>query len=214
MPLLYTCRLFNWRTYSTKFNNMQTTYNKQKEEENYIINPKKFVLWLLIVASVMLFAGFTSAYIVRRGEGNWEVFDLPSLFLVNTIIAVVSSLFMQLAYMAAKKNNSTTLKIFLTTTTLLGLAFCLGQFYAYKELVANNVFFAFSNPSNSFVYVISGLHLAHVVGGLVFLMILFVQALMNKLGKNALLYLNMCTTYWHFIGALWIYLYLFLYLYR
>jgi len=214
LPLLYTCRLFNWRTYSTKFNNMQTTYNKQKEEENYIINPKKFVLWLLIVASVMLFAGFTSAYIVRRGEGNWEVFDLPSLFLVNTIIAVVSSLFMQLAYMAAKKNNSTTLKIFLTTTTLLGLAFCLGQFYAYKELVANNVFFAFSNPSNSFVYVISGLHLAHVVGGLVFLMILFVQALMNKLGKNALLYLNMCTTYWHFIGALWIYLYLFLYLYR
>jgi cytochrome c oxidase subunit 3 len=193
---------------------MQTTYNKQKEEENYIINPKKFVLWLLIVASVMLFAGFTSAYIVRRGECYWEVFDLPSLFLVNTIIAVVSSLFMQLAYMAAKKNNSTTLKIFLTTTTLLGLAFCLGQFYAYKELVANNVFFAFSNPSNSFVYVISGLHLAHVVGGLVFLMILFVQALMNKLGKNALLYLNMCTTYWHFIGALWIYLYLFLYLYR
>jgi cytochrome c oxidase subunit 3 len=193
---------------------MQTTYNKQKEEENYIINPKKFVLWLLIVASVMLFAGFTSAYIVRRGEGNWEVFDLPSLFLVNTIIAVVSSLFMQLAYMAAKKNNNATLKIFLTTTTLLGLAFCLGQFYAYKELVANNVFFAFSNPSNSFVYVISGLHLAHVVGGLVFLMILLVQALMNKLGKNSLLYLNMCTTYWHFIGALWIYLYLFLYLYR
>jgi len=193
---------------------MQTTYNKQKEEENYIINPKKFVLWLLIVASVMLFAGFTSAYIVRRGEGNWEVFDLPSLFLVNTIIAVVSSLFMQLAYIAAKKNNNATLKIFLTTTTLLGLAFCLGQFYAYKELVANNVFFAFSNPSNSFVYVISGLHLAHVVGGLVFLMILLVQALMNKLGKNGLLYLNMCTTYWHFIGALWIYLYLFLYLYR
>lgn len=193
---------------------MQTTYNKQQEEENYIINPKKFVLWLLIVASVMLFAGFTSAYIVRRGEGNWEVFDLPSLFLVNTIIAVVSSLFMQLAYMAAKKNNSATLKIFLTTTTLLGLAFCLGQFYAYKELVANNVFFAFSNPSNSFVYVISGLHLAHVVGGLVFLMILLVQALMDKLGKNGLLYLNMCTTYWHFIGALWIYLYLFLYLYR
>jgi cytochrome c oxidase subunit 3 len=193
---------------------MQTTYNKQKEEENYIINPKKFVLWLLIVASVMLFAGFTSAYIVRRGEGNWEVFDLPSLFLVNTIIAVVSSLFMQLAYMAAKKNNRATLKIFLTTTTLLGLAFCLGQFYAYKELVANNVFFAFSNPSNSFVYVISGLHLAHVVGGLIFLMILWGQALIDKLGKNGLLYLNMCTTYWHFIGALWIYLYLFLYLYR
>lgn len=211
---MYIYRLFNWRIYSTKFNNMQTTYNKQQEEENYIINPKKFVLWLLIVASVMLFAGFTSAYIVRRGEGNWEVFDLPSLFLVNTIIVVISSLFMQLAYQAAKKNNGSSLKIFLTTTTILGFAFCIGQFFAYKELVANNVFFAFSNPSNSFVYVISGLHLAHVIGGLVFLMILLVQAVLNRLGKNGLLYMNMCTTYWHFIGALWIYLYLFLYLYR
>ena len=82
---------------------MQTVY--KKEEENYVINPKKFVLWLLIVASIMLFAGFTSAYIVRRGEGNWEVFELPSLFMVNSIIAVFSSLFMQLAYMSAKKEQ-------------------------------------------------------------------------------------------------------------
>jgi len=191
---------------------MQTVY--QKEEENYIINPKKFVLWLLIVASVMLFAGFTSAYIVRRGEGNWEVFELPSLFLVNTIIAVVSSLFMQLAYMSAKKENRTSTKILLGTTVAMGFAFCIGQFYAYQQMIANNVFFAFSNPSNSFVYVISGLHLAHVIGGLIFLLIMWVGSFKTTLSKNFQLYLNMCLTYWHFIGILWIYLYLFLYLYR
>jgi cytochrome c oxidase subunit III len=191
---------------------MQTVY--QKEEENYIINPKKFVLWLLIVASVMLFAGFTSAYIVRRGEGNWEVFELPSLFLVNTIIAVVSSLFMQLAYMSAKKENRASTKILLGTTVAMGIAFCVGQFYAYQQMIANNVFFAFSNPSNSFVYVISGLHLAHVIGGLIFLMIMWGESFKVTLSKNFQLYLNMCLTYWHFIGILWIYLYLFLYLYR
>ena len=208
----YTFRLYNWPIYLTKFKNMQTVY--QKEEENYIINPKKFVLWLLIVASVMLFAGFTSAYIVRRGEGNWEVFELPSLFLVNTIIAIVSSLFMQLAYMSAKKENRASTKIFLGITVSMGVAFCLGQFYAYQQLIANNVFFAFSNPSNSFVYVISGLHLAHVVGGLIFLLIMWVESFKTTLAKSFQLYLNMCLTYWHFIGILWIYLYLFLYLYR
>ena len=67
----------------------------KNEEANYVINPKKFVLWLLIVASVMLFAGFTSAYIVRRGEGNWEIFNLPSLFAVNTLLIILSSLFIQ-----------------------------------------------------------------------------------------------------------------------
>lgn len=191
---------------------MQTVYNK--EEENYVINPKKFVLWLLIVASVMLFAGFTSAYIVRRGEGNWEVFELPSLFLINSIIAVVSSIFMQLAYWSAKNDEKGKTKILLGITVALGLAFCFGQFFAYQQLVANNVFFAFSNPSNSFVYVISGLHLAHVVGGLVFLLIMWGQSFKNTLPSTFKLYVNMCLTYWHFIGILWIYLYLFLYLYR
>ncbi len=190
---------------------MQTVY---KEEENYIINPKKFVLWLLIVASVMLFAGFTSAYIVRRGEGNWEVFELPSLFLVNTIIAVVSSIFMQLAFWSAKNNQSGRTKLFLGITVALGLSFCFGQFFAYQQLIANNVFFAFSNPSNSFVYVISGLHLAHVIGGLVFLFIMWGLSFKRILSNSFQLYLNMCLTYWHFIGILWIYLYLFLYLYR
>jgi len=209
---LYTFRLCNSLIYLTKFKNMQTVY--KKEEENYVINPKKFVLWLMIVASIMLFAGFTSAYIVRRGEGNWEVFELPSLFMINSFIAVISSLFMQLAYMSAKKDQKDRTKILLGITVALGLSFCIGQLLAYQQLTANNVFFAFSNPSNSFVYVISGLHLAHVIGGLVFLLIMWGQSFMKTLPKTFQLYLNMCLTYWHFIGILWIYLYLFLYLYR
>lgn len=186
----------------------------QNEQENYLINPKKFVLWLLIVASVMLFAGFTSAYIVRRGEGNWEIFSLPSMFAINTVMIILSSVFIQLSYSAAKQNKSAMISTYLTLAFLLGVGFCAGQWYGWKELVANNVFFAFSNPSNSFVYVISGVHLFHVLGGLVFVAIMLIQSFRAKINSTALLYLNMCITYWHFIGILWIYLYLFLYLYR
>lgn len=192
---------------------MQTVYRNQ-EEENYIINPKKFVLWLLIVASVMLFAGFTSAYIVRRGEGNWEVFALPSMFTVSTALAVVSSIFIQLAYYFAKKSKAFETRILLGLTLALGVGFVIGQLLGYKQLTENNVFFAFSNPSNSFVYVISGLHLLHIAGGLVFLLIMWVQSLVRPLTEKSMIYLNMCVTYWHFVGILWIYLYLFLYLYR
>ncbi|OYU95092.1 MAG: cytochrome oxidase subunit III [Bacteroidetes bacterium B1(2017)] len=186
----------------------------QKEEENYVIHPKKFVLWLFIVASVMLFAGFTSAYIVRRGEGNWEIFNLPSLFNLNTLLIILSSISIQLSYSAAKNNQFAKVKTFIGIAFLLGIGFCFGQWFAWKQLIADNVFFAFSNPSNSFVYVISGVHLFHVIGGLVFMSIMLVQALQNKIGSSTHLFLNMCITYWHFIGILWIYLYLFLYLYR
>jgi cytochrome c oxidase subunit 3 len=193
---------------------MQSNTIQNNEEANYVINPKKFVLWLFIVASVMLFAGFTSAYIVRRGEGNWEVFSLPSLFALNTVFILLSSLFIQLSYSAAKKNQFGTLKTFLGIAFLLGIGFVFGQWFAWKQLVADNVFFAFSNPSNSFVYVISGVHLFHVFGGLVFMLLMLIQALQQKIHQGTLLFLNMCITYWHFIGILWIYLYLFLYLYR
>ncbi|MDP3930404.1 MAG: cytochrome c oxidase subunit 3 [Bacteroidota bacterium] len=187
---------------------------KNIEDANYIINPKKFVLWLLIVASIMMFAGFTSAYIVRRGEGNWEIFNLPSLFAINTLIIILSSITMQWSVIALKNNKLSQVKTMLGLTLALGLAFCVGQFLAWGQLTADNVFFAFSNPSNSFVYVISGVHLFHVVGGVLFVLIQFIQSLRGKVLASAPLYTGMCATYWHFIGILWIYLYIFLYLYR
>jgi cytochrome c oxidase subunit 3 len=193
---------------------MENISIKNTEDANYIINPKKFVLWLLIVASVMLFAGFTSAYIVRRGEGNWEIFNLPSLFAWNTIFVLLSSLTMQLSVWAQKNNRLSQAKLLLGLTLAFGITFCYVQVLAWGQLTADNVFFAFSNPSNSFVYVISGVHLFHVLGGVIFVLIQFVQSLRNKLESGNMLYTGMCATYWHFVGILWIYLYLFLYLYR
>lgn len=187
---------------------MMTQTIKRPKDPEYFINPTRFVLWLLIVASVMLFAAFTSAYIVRRGEGNWLIFDLPKMFTYNTYVIVVSSVFMQLSYFAAKKDNLNTLKVYLFITLGLGVAFAIGQWYAWEELVNSKIFLA-GNPSESFVYIISGVHLAHMIGGLVFLLMVISRAFQFKVHKKNLLSINLCTTYWHFLGLVWVYLYFF-----
>jgi cytochrome c oxidase subunit 3 len=167
------------------------------------------VLWLFMVASVMLFASFTSAYIVRRGEGNWLSFELPSLFTYNTVIIVLSSIFMQWAFFAAKKDELRTLRVTLFLTLALGITFTAGQWFAWKQLVANQIFLS-GTPSESFVYVISGMHFMHVVVGLFFLVFVLWQTFHFRVHKKSTLSINLCATFWHFLGVLWIYLYFFL----
>jgi cytochrome c oxidase subunit 3 len=179
-----------------------------KDETEGGINPKKFLTWLLIVSSIMLFAAFTSAYIVRRGEGNWLEFDLPPAFAFNIAIVIISSVLMHLAYFAAKRDELSKLKMLLLGTLVTGIAFCFGQYIGWKQLIANNIYLA-GNPSESFVYIISAMHLLHVVIGLVFVAIITIKALSFKVHKKNTLGIYLCTTYWHFVGALWIYLYFF-----
>ena len=180
----------------------------QQRDPEYIIHPSKFVLWLMIVASVMLFAAFTSGYIVRRGEGNWLIFDLPKMFTYNTVTIVLSSITMQWAYLSAKKDNLPMLKTMLLATLVLGIAFSVGQWYAWVELVENKIFWA-GNPSESFIYVISGVHLFHMLGGLIFVAVVIGKTFQFNVHKKTLLSINLCTTYWHFLGLVWVYLYFF-----
>jgi cytochrome c oxidase subunit 3 len=177
------------------------------------MNPKKFALWLFIVSACMVFASLTSAYIVRQAEGNWLVFELPTLFWITTAIILVSSVTMHWAYMSAKKDNLEMTKVAITLTTLLGLAFMVGQALAWRDLVADNVYFV-GNPSGSFVYVLSGLHVLHIVGGVVFLLIVLVAVFRYQVHSKSLNLIEMCTTFWHFLDALWLYLFVFLLLNR
>ena len=101
----------------------------QKEPEATLsVDPKKFILWLFIVSIVMLFASQTSAYLVRRAEGNWLEFEMPVIFWYSTVVLVLSSLSMHWAYYSAKKDNFTNLKIAISVTFVLGLAFLYMQF--------------------------------------------------------------------------------------
>lgn len=194
---------------------MNITLNDQNTQENNTVHPKKFLVWLLIIAIVMLFAGLTSAYLVRMGEGNWYTFELPKQFLFSTITVLMSSVTMWWAYRSAKNDEIAQLKTALILTLVLGIGFCYLQLAGWKAMNALSLFFADDAHGNkisaSFIYALSGLHLAHILGGIIFLIILVFKAFMAKVHKKNLLSINMCNTYWHFVGILWVYLYLFFY---
>jgi len=174
------------------------------------MQPKKFAMWLFIVSIVMLFAALTSAYIVKQSDGNWLSFDLPSAFILSTIIIVISSLTMHLAYLAAKKDELGKVKMMLLSTVVLGALFLFTQYYSWSQLVENNVYFVSNYASGSFIYVFTGLHGVHLVSGLIFLLITFGSSVRLNVHSKKLLQIEMCMTYWHFLGGLWLYLYLFL----
>lgn len=173
------------------------------------MNPSKFMVWLFIVTIVMLFAALTSAYIVKQSEGNWLYFDLPRIFWITTAIIMLSSISIQFAYWASGRDDFGKLKAFLIITILLGATFLVGQYYSWKQLVAMDVYFV-GNPSGSFLYVLTGLHAIHILSGLVFLLIVTVSAFRLKIHSKNKIKIEMCTTFWHFLGGLWLYLFLFL----
>jgi len=201
---------------------------------------KRSLLWLGIVSMVMLFAGITSGYIVRQGEGKWLQFALPNLFIVSTLIIIISSATMQWALTAVKKNKLGSMNLALVLTTILGTAFVLFQYLAWKQLVAQGIYFVGSigdvhttgttyiasgnetleearsigNVAASFLYVITGLHVAHLLGGLLALLFVNIKAARRKYSGANFNGLRICATYWHFLTGLWIYLFLFLWYIR
>jgi cytochrome c oxidase subunit 3 len=178
-------------------------------EQPISMHPKKFALWLFLVTVLMIFAALTSAYIVRQAEGNWLEYELPEIFWVTSGIVVLSSISMQFAYFAAKKDNFLGLRIGMVATVLLGIGFLVGQWYSWVALVDREVFFV-GNPAGSFLYVFTGLHAVHLISGVIFLIIVLISTFRDKVHSKALNTLEMATTYWHFLGGLWLYLFLFL----
>ncbi len=180
------------------------------------MNPKKFALWLFIVSVVMLFGAWTSAYIVKRGEPGWSSFELPMQFWLNTGIILLSSITMIWAHRSARRDNLEQVKLGLGLTTLLGFGFLIGQWMAWEKMVEMNYYFAGSsaNSSSSFVYVLTGFHGLHIISGLIVLILALVATFRFKVHSRNMLRMELCSTYWHFLGGLWLYLFVFLLLNR
>jgi cytochrome c oxidase subunit 3 len=181
----------------------------EEPEETLSVNPKKFIVWMFVVSIVMLFAAMTSAYLVRRAEGNWLEFEMPAIFIYSTVVLVISSVSMHWAYRAAKKDDFGTLRTAISITFAFGLAFLVMQFIGWRDLVAQNVYFV-GNPSGSFLYVFTGLHAFHLVSGLIVLLYALRASFQLKIHAKNLTQLEVCMTYWHFLDILWVYLFGFL----
>lgn len=191
---------------------MQSAEILEEKEPGTGLHPMRLLLFLMIVSIIMMFAAFTSGFIVRREEGNWREFELPISLLYNTAVILLSSATMQWALLAARRDELGRVKLAMGITLLLGLAFLGGQWLSWGDLVAGRTYFGGTdaNPSGSFVYVLMGVHAFHLITGLVFLVKVYLKTLRYQVHSRQMLSITNCTIYWHFLGGLWLYLYLFL----
>jgi cytochrome c oxidase subunit 3 len=190
---------------------MQQMMASLSEQQRKRIHPHKFILWVAMGSVVMMFAGFTSAYVVKRNQTNWLEFTLPPVFWYSTAIILLSSLTVHLAEKSFKSRDMARYRILITITAALGVAFVVLQFFGFKYLSDRGVQIigSGSNPAGSFLGVITGVHMLHVLGGVVALSIMFAKAFSSRKKNYSSISIELASTYWHFVDALWIYLFIF-----
>jgi cytochrome c oxidase subunit 3 len=170
------------------------------------------MLWLSMGSMFMIFGGLTSAYYVRMEKADWLHFDLPQMFYISTAVILLSSVSMNWVLSSARADNMKNMKMAAWITFVLGLAFVYFQFKGWGVLVDQKVFFAgkYSNAAGSFLYVLTGLHLAHLFGGLIAILTVSVKASRERYNSGNLLGIRLCAVFWHFLDLLWVGLFLFL----
>jgi cytochrome c oxidase subunit 3 len=175
------------------------------------IHPQRFIMWVAIGSIVMMFAGMTSAYIVKKNQGNWLAIELPVLFWYSTAVIVASSISMIIASKALQAGKLDSYKAFITLTAILGVVFISLQWMGFKDLELRGVALigAQSNSASSFLFVITGLHMLHVLGGVIALLVVFFRSFWTKSDQNSIVSVQIVATYWHFVDILWIYLFIF-----
>lgn len=167
-------------------------------------DPVRFGLWAFLGTVCMLFIGFTSAYVLRRSSADWRPLAAPNLLWLNTAALLASSVTLEMARRRLRGWDLPATQHWVQATGLLGIAFLVGQLGAWQSLASHGVYLA-TNPHSSFFYLLTGLHGAHLFGGLVWFGVVLakVRRLAYTPGSDGL---GLFATYWHFLGALWLYL--------
>ena len=175
------------------------------------IHPHRFIMWIAIGSIVMMFAGMTSAYIVKKNQGNWLAIELPTVFWYSTAVILASSVTMYLANSALQAGKTSFYKTLITITAILGVVFISMQWEGFKDLETRGIALIGpqSNSASSFLFVITGLHMLHVLGGVIALIVTFFKSFWVQEGQTNLVPTQIVATYWHFVDVLWIYLFIF-----
>ena len=186
---------------------MSAVMNSAEKQRNKI-HPHKFTLWVGIGSIVMMFAGFTSAYIVKREQPGWLGFTMPIIFWYSTAVMLVSSLTMQLSQKAFKAREMSRYKSMLGITTVLGIVFIVLQVIGYKQLNKIGIRIEGSGAGVFFI-IIFGLHALHVLGGVIGLGTMFLKSNNSRIRSYNPVPVEVLSTYWHFVDLLWLYLFIF-----
>ncbi len=168
-------------------------------EEHISVPSAHLGLWIFLGTVTMLFAGFTSAYLVRQAGSDWQPIPRPPILWMNTGVLLLSSFLLEMGRRRASPRR------WVAGATLLGVLFLLGQLLAWRTLRAQGIYLP-TNPHSSFFYILTGVHGVHVVGGVIALLSGLVLAWRNVSEERLFHRLSLCATYWHFVGGVWLYL--------
>ena len=183
---------------------MTETVSTQRKK----IHPHKFTMWVGIGSIIMMFAGLTSAYIVKHEQPDWTTVVMPQLFFYSTGVMLLSSLTVQMALKAFKERNMHQYRRLITVTALLGLGFIAMQIIGFMQLTEGGNRLEGSGGA-AFLYIIFGLHALHVLGGAVALLIMLIRAFSAPITNYNPVPVEVAATYWHFVDLLWVYLFIF-----
>ena len=183
---------------------MMEVVNEQRKR----IHPHKFTLWVGLASICMMFAGFTSAFVVKRDAAGWTTFSMPTVFWYSTATILLSSLTMQLALRSFNDREMLRYRNLLTVTAVLGVLFMLFQWAGFRALWHSGITFHGSG-GGQFLYVIAGLHVLHVLGGVIALLAMVGRAYVSKIRSYNVVPVELMATYWHFVDILWLYLLIF-----
>ena len=180
------------------------------EKKSKKIHPHKFTLWVAIASILMMFAGLTSAYIVKSNLVGWRDVPVLKIFWVSTAAILLSSLTMQMSVRAFRQREMSKYRLLISITALLGVVFVVLQVEGFRQLwELHRIRFSGSAGAGQFLYVIAGLHAIHVIGGVIALIVMFLKAFFGKVKNYSNVSVEVAATYWHFVDLLWIYLLVF-----
>ena len=187
-------------------------------------------LFVALTPVLMLFVSFTSAYIVRQGlptldphtnqlVSDWIPIKLPILLLANTSVLLLSTASMELARRQMNRETAVPPAAsfpgaffdgekampWLALTVLLGICFLTGQWLAWQEL-ARRGFYVATSPSSSFIYLLTGAHAIHLIGGILALLVACGAAALRRPVATRNILVDVTAWYWHFMALLWVYL--------
>jgi cytochrome c oxidase subunit 3 len=193
---------------------MSSSINEIKERN---ARSYKLILLFAMVSMFMMFAGLTSAFVVSKSRADWiDNFQLPSAFYFSTAAIIGCSITFHLAKKAIQKNNRNATTSFLLATFALGIGFVILQFVGFRQIVDSGYFFTGSASSitTTFLYIVTIVHLAHLAGGIISLLIIIYNHFKQKYNSTQTLGIELGAMYWHFLDFLWVYLFLFLYFFK
>lgn len=201
---------------------MSAVISNDTQVERRRIHPHKFAMWLAIGSITMMFAGLTSGYIVREAQGAWRYFKMPSIFWASTVVILTSSVTMALGLRAFRQRERLKYRRLMAATVFLGITFLVLQslgfwqlFHTQQEMMLDGVKEVSKfrvrggNPSEGFLFIITGLHMVHILGGIVALTIVYLLAYRKRVKVYNATGLEIVSTFWHFVDLLWIYLFIF-----